>query len=198
MAAEPTTIADLIPDRGNPRRRGVRAKQLLRQSLKELGAARSIVIDEAGNILAGNGTVEAAGDVGIQRLLVVDADGETIVAVRRSDLTESEKRRLAVLDNRTGELAEWDPEALAGMNLAGLWNGEELKALLPPMPKQDTADLPEREVPEGFYVSAYCPNEPTQQALIAQLRAEGYECGGGIGNPAGHWQNIRRRGERSE
>lgn len=132
---KPTTLADLRPDARNARRRGPRAEGLLVASLQEVGAARSIVIDETGRILAGNGTVQAAAEAGIERVQVVDADGETIVAVRRTGLTEAQKRRLALLDNRTAELATWDPEVLAGiaeegLEIGDLWSDAELDELL--------------------------------------------------------------------
>lgn len=135
MATAPTTIAELTLDPKNARKRGPRAEGLLVSSLHEIGAARSIVIDEAGRILAGNGTVQAAAEAGIEKVRVVDADGETIIAVRRMGLTEQQKRRLALLDNRTGELAEWDAEMLAalaqdGLELGDLWAQDELDALL--------------------------------------------------------------------
>lgn len=88
MAKAPTTIAELTLDPKNARKRGPRAEGLLVASLHEVGAARSIVIDEDGRILAGNGTVQAAAEAGIERVKVVDADGETIVAVRRTGLTD--------------------------------------------------------------------------------------------------------------
>jgi hypothetical protein len=72
----------------------------------------SIVIDEDGVILAGNGTVEQAGQVGIEKVQVVDADGDTLIAVRRTGLTDEQKRKLAYYDNRTADLAEWDVEQI--------------------------------------------------------------------------------------
>ncbi len=101
-------LADLRPDPCNARRRTPRSKALLDHSLSQFGAARSIVIDEEGTILAGNGTVEAAAAAGITKVQVVDADGDTLIAVRRSDLTPDEKIGLALADNRTADLAEWD------------------------------------------------------------------------------------------
>jgi hypothetical protein len=129
------TIADLKLDKRNARKRGPRAEGMLVASLQEVGAARSIVIDEANRVLAGNGTVAAAAEAGIERVKVVDADGETIVAVRRSGLSEKQKARLALLDNRTAELAEWDAEMLAslaedGVELDDLWSADELGAML--------------------------------------------------------------------
>ena len=128
------SLADLTPDRRNARKRGQRAERVLVASLQEVGAARSIVVDEDGRILAGNGTVQAAAEIGIDRVRVIDADGETIVAVRRTGLTEAQKRRLAILDNRTAELAEWDTEILTelvddGLDITDLWSPDELDAL---------------------------------------------------------------------
>jgi DNA modification methylase len=65
---------------------------------------------------------------------VIDADGEEVIAVRRSNLTPEQKTRLALYDNRAAELAEWDVDVLAGLSdegtLEGLFTSEELDALL--------------------------------------------------------------------
>ena len=132
----PKHLADLRPILQNPRRHGRRNIATITSSLREVGAARSIVIDEAGTVLAGNATVQAAAEAGITKLRVVDADGRTIVAVRRIGLTPGAKTRLALYDNRSAELAEgWDPDILkalsaAGVSLDGLWSEAELPELL--------------------------------------------------------------------
>jgi len=107
-----THLADLTPDPHNARKHNPRNVGMIERALGEVGAARSIVIDEDGVVLAGNATIEAAAQAGIERVVTVDADGETIVAVRRSGLTDEQKRRLALYDNRTAEVAEWDTEQL--------------------------------------------------------------------------------------
>jgi len=123
---------------------------MIADSLREVGAARSIVIDEDGNILAGNGTVRAAKEAGITNLHVVDVEGDTLVAVRRSGLTQEEKTRLAIADNRTAELAEWDEEVLKGFvdegfNFEGLWQDGELEALLASVNAEPVGLLPEAD-----------------------------------------------------
>lgn len=117
-------IGELTPDPSNRRRHNPRNVGMLVDALQMVGASRSIVIDEDGVILAGNGVVEAASEAGLTKLQVVEADGETIVAVRRRGLTAEQKRALAIYDNRTAELAEWNVEQLA----ADLKNGEDLSA----------------------------------------------------------------------
>jgi len=135
------SIADLTPDAENARQHNPRNIGMIRDALGEVGAARSIVIDEDGRILAGNGVVEAAADAGIERVQVVDADGETIIAVRRHGLTPEQKKRLAYFDNRTGDLSDWDPIQIAvdagdGFDFAGLFSDKELASVI-----GDAADI---------------------------------------------------------
>jgi len=122
-------LSGLKPDPRNARKHNPRNVGMIEKALGEVGAARSIVIDEDGTILAGNATVEAAAAAGIERVQVVDADGETIVAVRRTGLTPEQKTKLALYDNRTAELAEWDSEVLADVageiDLSGMFTDVE-------------------------------------------------------------------------
>src|SRR6266496_3464388 len=92
----PATITDLTPDPHNRRKHNARNVRLLVDALQAVGAARSIVIDERGSVLAGNGVLEAAAEAGLTKLHVVDTDGDTIVAVRRRGLTDDQKRSLAL------------------------------------------------------------------------------------------------------
>lgn len=136
MADAPLThIRDLLEDPTNRRKHSPRNLGMVADSLQHVGAARSIVIDERNEILAGNGVVEAAGQVGITNLKVVDADGQTIVAVRRRGLTDEQKRQLAMYDNRSAELAEWDVDQLrldveAGLDMTPFFTTAELDAVL--------------------------------------------------------------------
>lgn len=125
------TIADLTPDPVNARKHTERGVAMIKDALQDVGAARSIVIDEDNRVLAGNATLEAAALAGIHNVLVVDADGETIIAVRRTGLAEDQKRRLALFDNRAGELSEFDPAVIAqfaddGLKLDDLFIDQEL------------------------------------------------------------------------
>jgi DNA modification methylase len=132
----PLTIADLKPDPHNRRAHPERNLDMMADALRTVGAARSIVLNEQNEILAGNGIVQAAAAAGITRVQLVEADGQTIVAVRRSGLTADEQRRLAMYDNRTGELATWDAAQLAadlqdGADLTPFFLDAELEALIP-------------------------------------------------------------------
>jgi len=106
------TIEDLRGDLKNRRLHTPRGAKMLLEAIEQVGAARSIVIDENNVILAGNGVVEAAAEAGLTKLHIIETDGKTLVAVRRSGLTDDDKRALALYDNRTGELSKWDADQL--------------------------------------------------------------------------------------
>ena len=107
-----SSIKDLKSDHKNARRRTDRSASLIAESLKRYGAARSIVIDEDGRILAGNGTVEGAKKAGIDKLRIIEAEGDELIAVRRAGLSEDQKVGLALADNRSSDLSEWDHDML--------------------------------------------------------------------------------------
>jgi hypothetical protein len=151
---EITHLGDLTSDPANLRRHTPRNVGMVEQALREVGAARSIVIDEDGVVLAGNATIDAAAAAGIERVQVVDADGNTIIAVRRTGLTAAQKTRLALFDNRATDLSDFDPALLAGLAadapdlLDGLWRDDELAALLNTEPVDPAAlwqGMPEYE-----------------------------------------------------
>lgn len=98
-------------DRRNYRKHGDRNRKLIRKSLDELGAGRSIVIDAEGEIIGGNGVFEAWGDRPIK---VIEPDGSELVVVQRTDLkTDDEKRKkLAIMDNSTSDTSTWDMSLL--------------------------------------------------------------------------------------
>ena len=133
---EITHIGDLIPDPDNARSHTARGVGMIEEALNGVGAARSIVIDENGTVLAGNATIEAAAAAGIEDVRVVPANGNTIIAVQRSDLTDDQKKRLALYDNRAGEESDWDAEVLAKLKeqdeelLKGLFRDDELEEIL--------------------------------------------------------------------
>ena len=173
--AEITTVAGLVADHPNPRKRTQQNLGMIEDSLRDVGAARSIVIDENGRVLAGNGTIEAAAQAGISKVQVVDADGDTIIAVRRSNLTEAQKTRLGIYDNRTAELAEWDVDVLKGLHeggidLAPFEFSEVLKRQITP---EATGG---QEVTAQFHVLVSCRDDVEQVAMLERFIAEGMTC----------------------
>ena len=144
-----TSINNLKSDHKNARKRTDRSAALIAESLKRYGAARSIVIDEDNRILAGNGTVEGAKKAGINKVRIIEAEGDELIAVRRTGLSEDEKVGLAIADNRSSDLSEWDNEMLRQLSeehdLTPWFEDDELLAevLEPEQGKTDPDDVPE-------------------------------------------------------
>lgn len=129
-----TSIKDLKSDRKNARKRTDRSSKLIAESLQRYGAARSIVIDEENRILAGNGTIEGAKAAGIKNVRVIETDGSEIIAVKRTGLTEDEKVGLALADNRTSDLSDWDKDMLQQLSeehdVAPWFEAEDLASII--------------------------------------------------------------------
>ena len=139
MAKKPTHIKHLVADPKNRRKHTPRNVGLIVDALHKVGAARSIVIDEQNEVLAGNATLEAAAEAGLTKVKVVEADGSEVVAVRRTGLSDDQKRDLALYDNRAAELAEWDVEQLmqdveAGVDLSAFFQEDELAVAIGKLP----------------------------------------------------------------
>jgi DNA modification methylase len=151
------SITSLQSDHKNARRRTDRSSELIKESLQRYGAARSIVIDEENRILAGNGTIDGAKAAGIKNVRIIESDGDEIIAVKRTGLSEEQKVGLALADNRTADLSEWDQAMLHQLSeehdLTPWFNQEDLDELLavtelePEEGNTDPDDVP--EPPEG-------------------------------------------------
>jgi len=182
VADDMVSIGTLQPDPANARRHNPRNVGLIEEALQEVGAGRSIVIDEDGVVLAGNATIEAAGNVGIEKVRIVEASGNEIIAVRRRGLTQRQKTRLALFDNRAADLADWDPEVMAGLAkaeediLAGMWSESEIAALAGEGDERDDADDAGFNYKTQFGVIVICEDEPSQRAVFDRLSAEGMTC----------------------
>jgi hypothetical protein len=59
------------PDTRNANKGTKRGKQMVSASIKEYGTGRSVLVDKNGNILAGNKSVAAASQNGIEDVIVV-------------------------------------------------------------------------------------------------------------------------------
>ena len=96
-------------DERNYRKHSKKNKALIKKSLEELGAGRSVVIDADDTLVAGNGVYEQAKKLKMP-VRVVETDGSELVIVKRTDIhTQDEKRRnLALADNAASDLSEWD------------------------------------------------------------------------------------------
>lgn len=139
-------MGEIKLDTHNYRIHDDRNLKLIKKSLKECGAARSIAIDAEGEIIAGNATYKTAQELGIP-VKIIKTDGNELIAVQRTDLSTKDKKRkkLALMDNSTSDKVAWDIDTLsADFDLGELpeLGIEDLQSI-----EGAEADFP--ELPEG-------------------------------------------------
>lgn len=130
LIIERIPLAELTADAANVRTHDEKNLAAITGSLKQFGQAEPLVLQKStGRVIGGNGRLEA-----------MKALGWTHADVVRLELDATQASALAIALNRTGELAAWDYEGLAGL-LRGLsedgfdlnsigWSEHELGPLL--------------------------------------------------------------------
>ena len=110
-----TKLTDFKPDPNNLNKGSERGNYALERSIREYGFARPVVAAADGTILAGNHAYAKAGEIGLNKVRVIETTGDEIIVHKRMDLdSESAKARMVALaDNRTTEInLSWDSEGL--------------------------------------------------------------------------------------
>ena len=168
-------ISDLKFDDKNFNKHSARGMGLLEKSLQQYGGGRSILIDKDNNIIAGNGIIEAAGNVGLEDLQIVESDGTKIIAVKRTDIDLNSQigREMALADNATAaEDLTWDNETIAKVaqefdfepgDWISSWNNSN--------------DDNFQDIDENLYcVEVYCENEEMQEQIFNEMEKRGIKC----------------------
>lgn len=108
-------LSDIIPYENNPRK-NAKAVDVVAESIEQTGYNNPIVVDEDNIILAGHTRL-----MSLKKL-----NKKEVEVLKVSGLTDEQKRKYRLLDNKVGEYATWDYVALMD-ELDGLdWNGLEL------------------------------------------------------------------------
>ena len=94
-------IDDIKPYENNPRFND-NAVEYVKKSIENFGFKVPIVLDKNNTIVCGHTRVKSALELGIKEIPVIYAD----------DLTEEQIKEFRLVDNKVGELAEWDYELL--------------------------------------------------------------------------------------
>lgn len=127
MEIEEVSIDELIPDAKNARKHSKANLDAIRTSLQVFGQQKPIVVNSDNVVIAGNGFLAAAKDLGWKSIKVV-----------RTTLDDAQAVAYAIADNRTAELAEWDMAVLNevfkdmefAMQTATGWTIEEVSGIL--------------------------------------------------------------------
>lgn len=94
-------LDEIRPYERNPRRNDA-AVEYVAESIRQFGWKQPIVIDKDGIIVAGHTRYKAAQSLGLEKAPCVIAD----------DLTPEQIKAYRLADNKVGEIAEWDFDAL--------------------------------------------------------------------------------------
>lgn len=141
LEVEVVPIGALTLDPRNARKHGRRNLDAIKGSLEQFGQRRPLVVRGDLQVIAGNGTLVAARDLGWKEVAVTRVP---------ADWTEEQVRAYALADNRTAELAEWDDAVLADMLAeldAGGWdlNSIGFDGLVEIAPADSDDDVPDPE-----------------------------------------------------
>ena len=96
-------ISEVIPLEHNVRMHPAKQIEALKKSFQQFGQTRAIVIDENNNILIGNGLYKALAELGEKQISCIVKPG----------LTEVQKKKLVLSDNKTFELGVADYEEIS-------------------------------------------------------------------------------------
>ena len=94
-------LSEIVPYENNARKNDKAVKDVA-ESIKQCGYIAPIIVDENNVILAGHTRYKALKKLGYKEITVRKISG----------LTDEQKRKYRLLDNKTNELAEWDFEKL--------------------------------------------------------------------------------------
>ncbi len=142
----------------------------IKSSLTRFGQVKPIVLHKNGKtVIAGNGTLVAARELGWKEIAVV-----------KTSLEQAEATAFGIADNRTAELATWDDsvldDLLASLDqdllmASGFDQSDISKAL-----EDATAGEAERPGVIEYKVVVTMTDETAQAELMERLEKEGYQC----------------------
>lgn len=190
-------------DPRNARKHNARNKQVIRESLEEIGGGRSVLAGRD-HIIAGNTVYAEALRLGMD-IREIPAQPNELIVVVRDDLYGDRATRAALLDNAASDTSahQWDTEQLRQVlvmspeMLRGLEEvQQQYEAAIAQAEQQIVSDrmqrnegvdasqgyTPSDDAPEGevkerrYTVIVICENKDHQETVLNDLEALGYEC----------------------
>lgn len=173
-----TSIESLVPDNKNFNKGTEYGDRLMDESLRRFGLGRSILIDKNNRIIAGNKTAEKAADIGFTDVLVVEVDGNQLVAVKRKDidLDTSKGRELALADNATGKAnLSWDEKMIVEMATKFDFNPDDWGVdVSMEEPDNEEEEQTKKEISTRLIVE--CGDVSKLSMLFSELQDRGFKC----------------------
>lgn len=152
----------------NPRNNDVAVPRVA-ESIREFGFAAPIVAQaKTERVIAGHTRLKAALALGLES-----------VPVRYLDVTDAQADRLAVADNKLGEIAEWDEVGLAKL-LKDATIHEAMSMGFEPneLAKLMKVDAPaeQTDIDVRYQIVIACSDESEQAELLERFESEGLDC----------------------
>lgn len=173
-----TNIESLVPDDKNFNKGTQYGDHLMDESLRKFGLGRSILIDKNNRIIAGNKTAEKAADIGFTDVVVVEVDGNQLVAVKRKDidLDSAKGRELALADNATGKAnLSWDEKMIAEMANKFDFNPDDWGVdVSMEEPDNEEEEQTKKEISTRLIVE--CGDVSKLSMLFSELQDRGFKC----------------------
>ena len=168
MTLETKNLTEIHPYPSNPRKNDG-AVDAVAESIRQCGYVAPIIVDEEGVILAGHTRYKALQKVGYTEAQVIVKEG----------LTEEQKKKYRLLDNKTNELANWDFELLAqeleGLDFGELSLGWDVYDISDDELDDLMSDEVERRVNERHRDVVDCDSEDEAEAVALLLKKQGYK-----------------------
>lgn len=161
---EVARLADIVPYENNPRQNDG-AVEAVAESIKQCGYISPIVVDEDNVILCGHTRLKALKQLGKTEAEIMKVEG----------LTEEQKKKYRLLDNKTNEFADWDFDLLAGELEDIDFDGFDFGFDVEEDTQTERTDLSD-EITAQFQVIVECRDEMEQEDLYNELDAKGYTC----------------------
>lgn len=168
MQVERVPISTLIKDPNNARKHDAKNIMAIKGSLAKFGMQKPIVVNAKNIVIAGNGTLQAAIEMGWTEIDIV-----------RSDLDGFDAAAYGLADNRTTDLSSFDNDIL-NSTLEALKSVDfdlpsigfnDFKEFVPDLPDDEEKDRNEKQP----MVIVQCKSLDEQQELFDELNERGFK-----------------------
>ena len=147
--------ADLIPDVTNANQHTARGEDMVSKSIAKHGFRFAGTLDKDNRIVHGNNRHEQAGAIGLEDVVIVEADPNKQYYLKFKDLNladdDNPAREIASLANRTAQVSiEFNPEQVmtdmaAGLDLSSMFFENEIEEIRADFLKEEPKEPPPQE-----------------------------------------------------
>lgn len=161
-------ISELKNNPNNPRKND-NAVDTVAKSIQKYGFRNPLIVDDAGIVWCGNTRLKAAKKLKLKE----------VPCIVVKDLTKQQMTELALLDNKTNEIAEWDTDMLAdilkSVDLSDFdldWNVDDVLETPNEIDRKDISDT----VQSQYELIVDCEDENNLEKLYNEMTQRGYQC----------------------